>query len=728
MILAKQSTARTITVGPILDEDGVAKTDEVVANIKASKNGGAYAGLDGSATLTHSHTGNYRLALTADDFDTLGVLELTLNSGTNAMAPVQVMVMPANVWDSLVGGSDQLEVDVTHKAGGKYKIADTTGNWSTAGTWADGSEPVEGDSIIIRDGVTVTVAASLDLGQFGPPELQGDAKLRIFGAGVTVPVIPRDWVISDIANSAVATANYGIIEQFSTEVGTNYNRIIYNKGGTLASNANGAIVDDNPSGATITNNSGFVNNAGTIATNKAGGRVNNTGTVTTNDAGGIVHNYGGTVGTDNGTTWEHDGSAYDAIPDMGTATNQGTLATAITSIQNNTRCVRVVPAVIERPDSGTTTYRIELLLYDTEGNMEAPDAAPTIALVNQSGTDRSGRLDSTTMAAVSTGRYRAVYTASDSDDVEQLVWTFSVVEGGTTLLYGNTSIVVDTTAVDFTAADRTKLEGVYNKLPSKSYLTGTANSDGDVQLDEATGTPADSAGVTTLQGYTDTLEASATALQSTVNTIAGYTDSVESTLSTVISNQTTMIAALTALPAAVWGYTTRTLTSLSTLVSSIAAAVWAYATRTLTTTPSAISSQVSGSSISQHRGDTWSFQLTGLGSVSGRVKLWFTVKNGVGNPTDADSMVQILLTEPADDDDGLQYLNGAVAADASQGSLTVDDEDAGDITITIAAAATAVLSPGDGYVYDIQVATDSATTTLSDGSFAITEDVTRATS
>jgi hypothetical protein len=159
-----------------------------------------------------------------------------------------------------------------------------------------------------------------------------------------------------------------------------------------------------------------------------------------------------------------------------------------TSIQNNTRVVRVVPDVIERPDAGTVTYRIELLLYDDAGNMEAPDAAPTVALVNQAGTDRSSRLDSATMALVSAGRYRVIYTADVGDALEQLVWTFSVVEGGATRLYGNQSLIVDTTAVDFTAADRTKLEAVHSKLPSKSYLVGTGNSDGDVQLDEVTGT------------------------------------------------------------------------------------------------------------------------------------------------------------------------------------------------------------------------------------------------
>lgn len=149
------------------------------------------------------------------------------------------------------------------------------------------------------------------------------------------------------------------------------------------------------------------------------------------------------------------------------------LESSVTSIQNNTRSSTTVPEVIERPDSGTTTYRIELFLYDEIGNMEAPDSAPTIALVNQSGTDLSSRLDSATMTLVSTGRYRAIYTASVGDTLEQLVWVFSVTEGGATRLIGRTSVIVDTTAADFTSTDRTKLTAVYDKLPTNNIADET---------------------------------------------------------------------------------------------------------------------------------------------------------------------------------------------------------------------------------------------------------------
>jgi hypothetical protein len=134
----------------------------------------------------------------------------------------------------------------------------------------------------------------------------------------------------------------------------------------------------------------------------------------------------------------------------------------VTAIQNNTRVVRVVPTVMERPDAGagSLVYRVEALLYDAVGNMEAPDSAPTMDVVNQAGTSRNANLDSTTGALVSTGRYRWLYTVPEAHALEQLVFTLSVVEGGVTRAYGNTTLVVDTTAVDFTAADRAKLDAI----------------------------------------------------------------------------------------------------------------------------------------------------------------------------------------------------------------------------------------------------------------------------
>jgi hypothetical protein len=195
----------------------------------------------------------------------------------------------------------------------------------------------------------------------------------------------------------------------------------------------------------------------------------------------------------------------------------------VVAIQNNTRVVRVVPDMIERPDTGTQAFRIEVLLYDSTGNMEAPDSAPTIALVNQAGTDLSARLDSTTMALVSTGRYRAVYTAAVADALEQLVWTFSIVEGGATRLYGNTSVIVDTSAVDFTSADRTKL----NQLAT-DYTTARAGGLDALPLLDAAITTRASA------GSVATVASSITTLGSAVASVQADTDNIQTRLPTTL--------------------------------------------------------------------------------------------------------------------------------------------------------------------------------------------------
>jgi hypothetical protein len=149
----------------------------------------------------------------------------------------------------------------------------------------------------------------------------------------------------------------------------------------------------------------------------------------------------------------------------------------VTAIQNNTRAVFSVPEALERPDSSTTVHEVHLYLYDEIGNMEAPDSAPTLTLTNQAGTDRSSRLDSTTMALVNTGHYKGIYTASSGDAIEQLLWEVSVVEGGATRKLGRQTQVVDTTAVDFTSSDRTVLgaiKTVTDLLPNAGALSSLA--------------------------------------------------------------------------------------------------------------------------------------------------------------------------------------------------------------------------------------------------------------
>jgi hypothetical protein len=105
MIIARQSTARTVTVGPVLDADGVAVTDGVVGDFKVSKNGAAPAALNGSATLTHRNTGHYSLALTASDLDTVGSAEIVIDDTVNACPMKEITVMEEATYDALFAAS-----------------------------------------------------------------------------------------------------------------------------------------------------------------------------------------------------------------------------------------------------------------------------------------------------------------------------------------------------------------------------------------------------------------------------------------------------------------------------------------------------------------------------------------------------------------------------------------------------------------------------------------------
>jgi hypothetical protein len=88
-------------VGPIMDADGLAVTDGVVGDLKISKNGGAPAALNGSATLTHRHTGHYSLALTTSDLDTVGQAEIVIDDTANAMPTKVITGIEEAVYDAL---------------------------------------------------------------------------------------------------------------------------------------------------------------------------------------------------------------------------------------------------------------------------------------------------------------------------------------------------------------------------------------------------------------------------------------------------------------------------------------------------------------------------------------------------------------------------------------------------------------------------------------------------
>jgi len=89
-----------------------------------------------------------------------------------------------------------------------------------------------------------------------------------------------------------------------------------------------------------------------------------------------------------------------------------------------------------------------------------------------------------------------------------------------------------------------------------------------------------------------------------------------------------------------------------------------------------MASAVAGSTITAMRGDTLSAALTNIGALTNYSKIWFTVKADHSQP-DSESLIQIELTE------GLKYINGEAATVPANGSITINDELTGDITVVL---------------------------------------------
>ena len=130
-----------------------------------------------------------------------------------------------------------------------------------------------------------------------------------------------------------------------------------------------------------------------------------------------------------------------------------------------------------------------------------------------------------------------------------------------------------------------------------------------------------------------------------------------------------------------------------------------------------------GKRIYVKRGDSFSASLTGLGSIANRSKLWFTVRKSKSD-LDIEVVIQIEVTA------GLVRVNGMDAsARSSNGSITVDDEDAGNITIELDEAETRALSRASDLYYDVQVLTTGGdVNTLTYGDLDVVLDVARAVS
>lgn len=161
----KQSTAASPKIGPFLD-----KTDQftpenaltiVQADVRLSKNHGAFAQKNDVTGATVDEKGWYTTPMNTTDTNTLGMLVLSVQDGTDA-APVHVtfIVLAANIFDSLIGATDLLKIDIDQVKGD----ADRATSLKDALPDQDGSQGVIHSNPLRINSITASAVALADFG------------------------------------------------------------------------------------------------------------------------------------------------------------------------------------------------------------------------------------------------------------------------------------------------------------------------------------------------------------------------------------------------------------------------------------------------------------------------------------------------------------------------------------------------------------------------------------
>ncbi|MGH6879273.1 hypothetical protein [Hypericibacter sp.] len=116
----RQATATTVRIGPFLDKaDGVTEKTALAGTltVECSK-AGPFAARSSVTAIAHDQNAWYAIPLDATDTGTLGRLILKSDDAATYL-PVwaEFQVVPANVFDSLVAGSDLLQADLQQWVG-----------------------------------------------------------------------------------------------------------------------------------------------------------------------------------------------------------------------------------------------------------------------------------------------------------------------------------------------------------------------------------------------------------------------------------------------------------------------------------------------------------------------------------------------------------------------------------------------------------------------------------
>lgn len=210
-LFLKQSTAKVISFGPFLDKtDGVTEETGLVSaldhgttGIKLSKNGGALTIRHASVTAsTYDAYGAYLVTLDTTDTNTLGTLRMAFNEAATCLPVWQdFMVLPANIFDSLVSGSDLIDVSMTQILGTAVSSPATAGvldvNLKNIANAAVSTSSAQLGVNVVNAGATAWGSGAITAGS-----IASDA---ITAAKIAAGAIDNATFAADVGSTAYAT-------------------------------------------------------------------------------------------------------------------------------------------------------------------------------------------------------------------------------------------------------------------------------------------------------------------------------------------------------------------------------------------------------------------------------------------------------------------------------------------------------------------------------------------
>lgn len=221
-IYLKQSTAsQEILLGPFLDDtDGkTAETGLTIANtdIKIWKNGATTEASKNSGGATHIASGRYYAVLDATDTNTLGPMEINVHVSGALPVRRECCVLAANIFDSLIGGGDLLDVNVSQfgNANGTFASGRPEVNATHWGGTAVASALVRGNLIQIAGAAVNTATAQLGVNVVNAAgtawESGAITAASIATDAITAAKIAADAIgASELAADAVAEIQSGL--------------------------------------------------------------------------------------------------------------------------------------------------------------------------------------------------------------------------------------------------------------------------------------------------------------------------------------------------------------------------------------------------------------------------------------------------------------------------------------------------------------------------------------